>query len=68
MKRKGDRLYNRYDYYVHVYCPKCGKSMYFKTNHQVTCDICGTLVYPSRRSEFKGRINKLKRKKERENE
>lgn len=63
-----NNCYNKYDYYVHIYCPKCNHSMYFKRNHQATCQWCGTMVYPSKRSEFKDKIKKLKRKREKENE
>lgn len=65
---KKDKSYNRYSKYEHIYCKGCGHSMYFITNHPATCGICGTLVYPSKKSEFKAQIEKLKRKKEKEDE
>ena len=53
---KGDNYYNKYTKYEHIYCEGCHHSMYFKTNYPATCQYCGTLVYPSKRSEFKAKL------------
>ena len=64
---KNDYNFNKYENYVHIYCKGCGHSMIFLTNHPTTCSYCGTLVYPSKRSEFKAKMKSMLRK-EKENE
>ena len=59
---KIDTSYNKFNGWEHVYCPKCQHSMYFMKNHSATCGICGTLVYPSKKSEFKEKMERLIRK------
>ena len=59
---KNDYSYNRYDNYEHVYCRTCGHSLWFKTNHPAICSYCGTMVYPSKKCEFKETMKKLLRK------
>lgn len=59
---KNDYCYNRYDNYEHVYCRTCGHSCYFKTNHQAVCSYCGTMIYPSKKCEFKQKLERELRK------
>lgn len=63
-----DSAYDKYDSYEHVYCRVCKHSLYFKTNHEVCCNYCGTLVYPSKKCEFKYKLNRELRKKGGKNE
>ncbi len=53
---KYDTCYNKFNSYEHIYCSKCHHSMYFKSNYPTPCNHCGTLVYPTKRSEFKAKI------------
>lgn len=63
---KADTMYNKFNGWEHVYCNKCGHSMYFMKNHSATCSICGNLVYPTKKSEFKEKMEKLIRRKNNE--
>ena len=60
--RNRDKAYDKYDAYEHVYCRVCHHSMHFRTNRQVACNYCGTLVYPSKRCEFKNKLKNELRK------
>lgn len=55
---KHDKCYNRFNKYEHIYCEKCKHSMYFKVNHPAICGYCGSVVYPTKRSEFKSKLKK----------
>lgn len=57
-KYQGDNSYNRFNKYEHIYCEKCHHSLYFIKNHPAICNHCGTVVYPSKRSEFKAKMKK----------
>lgn len=59
---KNDYCYNRYDNYEHIYCRTCHHSMWFKANVPATCNYCGTLVYPSKKKEFKSKLERELRK------
>lgn len=43
------------------YC-KCGHSMNFYSDHSSRCTYCGRIVYPSKGSEFREKIEKERRK------
>lgn len=62
IKKYKDYCFNKYDNYEHIYCRTCGRSCYFKTNHEAICSWCGTPVYPSKRSEFKAKFKMMLRK------
>lgn len=63
-KKWSDNCYNKFNKYEHIYCEGCGHSMYFKSNYPVPCNYCGTLVYPSKRSEFRYKLkNKIVKNK-----
>ena len=53
-----ENSYNKYNKYEHIYCEKCHHSLYFIKNHLAICNYCGTVVYPSKRSEFKAKMKK----------
>ncbi len=61
-KKFKDRYYNKYDNYEHIYCSYCGKSSYFIRNCKAICSVCGNIIYPSKRSEFKDKMEKLMRR------
>lgn len=67
-KKFKDYCFNKYDNYEHIYCSKCKHSMVFLTNHPASCSYCGTLVYPSKRCEFKSRLKIMLRKELKNNE
>ena len=48
------------------YC-KCGHSMNFYSNHSSRCTYCGRLVYPSKESEFREKIERTMKKNKGEN-
>ena len=53
--------------YIRAVC-ECGHTEYFLSNKPRPCSHCNRTVYPTERTEFKDKIQKLKRKKEKENE
>ena len=57
-RRWKDNSYNRYNKYDHIYCEGCGHSLYFIKNIPVVCNYCGSVVYPTKRSEFKAKLKK----------
>ena len=63
---KVDKAYNRFNGWEHVYCSKCGHSMYFMKNHSATCGVCGNIVYPTKKSEFKEKMKMMIRRKNNE--
>lgn len=65
-KYKWDKYYNKYNNWEHIYCPNCGKSCYFSRNCKCICSHCGHMIYPTKKCEFKDKVEMLKRKKERE--
>ena len=48
--------------YVRAIC-KCGCSVYFLQNKPLICRYCGRTIYPTRRTEFKDKVNKLIRRR-----
>ena len=68
IKKYKDKYYNKYDGYEHIYCRTCGHSCYFKQNHETVCSYCGTMVYPSKRCEFKSKLKIMLRKELKNNE
>jgi ribosomal protein L37E len=57
-----DAKYDKWDKYEHVYCRTCGHSIFFLRNRPVDCSFCGTMVYPSKKSEFKQKLERELRK------
>ena len=51
-----DPKYDKWDKYEHVYCRTCHHSIFFLKNSPTSCNYCGTLVYPSKKSEFKNKL------------
>ena len=51
--------------YIRTVC-ECGCSEYFLSNKPRPCRHCGRTVYPLESTKFKDKIEKIKRKKEKE--
>lgn len=45
---------------------KCGHAMNFLSNHSAICGYCGRRVYPTKKCEFKEKIEMEMRKKKNE--
>ena len=58
LKNKNSRIYINY---VRVQC-ECGHTMNFLSNHSAMCNYCGRTVYPSKRCQFKEKLEKERRK------
>lgn len=59
---KNDYCYNKYDSYEHIYCRVCKHSVFFKSNYPAVCSYCGAMIYPSKKSEFKSKLERELRK------
>jgi len=64
---KKDKRYEEKSNGLRIYC-QCGKSLQFYTNHSAICRTCGRVVYPSKESEFKEKMEMKLRKELRNNE